>query len=158
TEQARLKEERNTIDRTVAEKTKLARAEVEEQAHKKAHEAVSVELEDLKRQTAEKDHKLDVARQAELEWRKQNRELDERAKNLDRTVAEKTKLAVAEIEKTAQTKAHEAVSVELEDLKRQTAEKDHKLDVARQAELDWRKQKRELDERAKNLDLEAARK
>jgi hypothetical protein len=158
TEQARLKEEQNTIDRTVAEKTKLARAEVEEQAHKKAHEAVSVELEDLKRQTAEKDRELDAARQAELEWRKQERELDERAKNLDRTVAEKTKLALSDIEKQAHTKAHEAVSIELEDLKRQTAEKDRKLDAARQAELEWRKQKRELDEKAKNLDLEAARK
>jgi hypothetical protein len=65
--QARLKEERNTIDRTVAEKTKVALSEIEKRAHTKAHEAVSVELEDWKRQAAEKDRKLDAAHQSELE-------------------------------------------------------------------------------------------
>jgi hypothetical protein len=161
TEQARLKEEQSTIDRTVAEKTKLAVADIEKQAHTKAQEAVSIELEDLKRQAAEKDRKLDTARQAELELRKQKRELDERAKNLDLEAARKIDEERQKIQdETAHrvAEAHKAVTIELEDLKRQTAEKDRKLDAARQTELEWRKEKRELDERAKNLDLETARK
>jgi hypothetical protein len=119
-DQARLKEERDTIDRTVAEKTKVALSEIEKRAHTKAQEAVSVELEDLKRQAAEKDRKLDAAHQSELEWRKQKRELDERAKNLDLEAARK-------IDEERQKIQDETARRVAEEYRMRDAEKDKKL-------------------------------
>lgn len=47
--------------------------------------------------------------------------------------------------------------MEVEDLKRQNAERAEQLRAAQEAELQWRAQRRELEEREKNLKLETAR-
>ena len=65
---------------------------------------------------------------------------------------------VGKIEQAAREKARGAVSLELEDLKNQLAEVLKQRDAAQKCELEARKRARELDQRAKNLDLEAARK
>jgi len=54
----------------------------------------------------------------------------------------------------AQQKAEEKSSLELKDLKEQVQEKDSKLESARKAELDLRRQKRELEDQKKNFELE----
>lgn len=61
------------------------------------------------------------------------------------------------IEQLAQEKAKGSLALEIQDLKNQLAEAARERDVAQQAELQARKRARELDERARNLDLEAAR-
>lgn len=58
----------------------------------------------------------------------------------------------------AQQKAEEKLSLEFKDLKNQVKEKDSKLEKAHKAELDLRKQKRELEEQKKNFDLDLERK
>ena len=50
------------------------------------------------------------------------------------------------------------MALELEDLRRQAADKDEKLRAAEQAELQLRKQKRDLEERERRLELDTARK
>jgi hypothetical protein len=45
----------------------------------------------------------------------------------------------------------------MEDLRRQNAEKDRKLEAARQLELEWRQERRELEEREKNVALDVSR-
>ena len=70
---------------------------------------------------------------------------------------EQVKARTAKIEQEARERARGSVSVEVEDLKTRLAETSKERDVAQKAELEARKRARELDERAKNLDLEAAR-
>ena len=88
---------------------------------------------------------------------RKQQELEERERNVDALVQERLKRATAEIERKAQEKLRGSVSVEIEDLKNQLAETAQQRDAAQKAELEARKRARELDERAKNLDLEAAR-
>ena len=83
--------------------------------------------------------------------------LEVRENAVDEVVESRVNAAMIARGKEAEKKAREAVLVEVEDLKRQNAEREQKLQEAREAELQWRAQKRELEEREKNLELEAAR-
>ena len=83
--------------------------------------------------------------------------LEARENAVDEMVESRVNAAMIAREKEAEKKAREAVLVEVEDLKRQNAEREQKLQEAREAELQWRAQKRELEEREKNLELEAVR-
>jgi hypothetical protein len=65
---------------------------------------------------------------------------------------------IKKAEQLAREKASASVNLEIQDLKNQLAEAAKDRDTAQRAELDARKRARELDERARNLDLEAARK
>jgi hypothetical protein len=89
---------------------------------------------------------------------RKERELQERERNVDAAVQERVAAEAARIEKEVQEKARGSLSVEIQDLKNQLAETSTQRDIAQKAELEARKRARELDERAKNLDLEAARK
>src|ERR1700730_8024390 len=89
---------------------------------------------------------------------RKERELQERERNVDAAVQERVAAEAARIEKEVQEKTRGSLSVEIQDLKNQLAETATQRDTAQNAELEARKRARELDERAKNLDLEAARK
>ena len=65
---------------------------------------------------------------------------------------------VAKIEQDEREKARGSVLLEIKDLKNQLAEVLKQRDAAQKGELVARRRARELDQRAKNLDLEAARK
>src|SRR6188472_522130 len=65
---------------------------------------------------------------------------------------------IKKAEQLAREKASASVNLEIQDLKNQLAEAAKDRDTAQRAELDARKRARELDERARTLDLEAARK
>jgi hypothetical protein len=82
----------------------------------------------------------------------QNQLVRKEAEAQARFVAEAKK-----IQQLAEEKAKGSLAVEVQDLKNQLAEAARERDVAQQAELQARKRARELDERARNLDLEAAR-
>ena len=89
---------------------------------------------------------------------RKEKELQEREGKIDATVQERVAAEAAKIETEAQEKARESLSVEIQDLKNQLAETATQRDTAQKAELDARARARELDERAKTLDLETARK
>jgi hypothetical protein len=57
----------------------------------------------------------------------------------------------------AQEKAKEKLDVEFADMKKTLAEKDARIEEARQMELKFREQKRQLEEAQKNLEVEMAR-
>jgi hypothetical protein len=82
----------------------------------------------------------------------QNQLVRKEAEAQARFVAEAKK-----IQQLAEEKAKGSLALEIQDLKDQLAEAARERDVAQQAELQARKRARELDERARNLDLEAAR-
>jgi hypothetical protein len=85
------------------------------------------------------------------------RELLDREEALDRTVQDRVKAQHAEIELQARATAKAAISVELDDLRRQAAEKDHQLAKAQQAELEVRARTRALEEKERTVELEIAR-
>ena len=70
----------------------------------------------------------------------------------------RTALAREQREIKEREKARGSVLLEIKDLKNQLAEVLKQRDAAQKGELEARKRARELDQRAKNLDLEAARK
>ena len=117
-----------------------------------------MEIEDLKRQTAEKDEKLSALQKTELDLRRQKRELDDKEKTLDLEMQRKLSEEREKIKSEAAQGIRDAVSIEIRDLKDQTAERDRKLAEAGRIELDLRKQNRELKDKEKALELEAERK
>jgi hypothetical protein len=86
------------------------------------------------------------------------RDLANKEKAIDQTIKEQLASARSGLIKEAEATARQSVGVEIEDLKRKAAEKDQQLELAQKAELELRKQKRSLEEREKNLELETARK
>src|SRR6516165_2433566 len=110
-----------------------------------------------------------VAERAERELQaksvRQERALAEREKQLqareegfDHRVQEQVKAVAADLKAQAEQQARQSVCLELEDLRRRAADKDEKLRAAEQAELQLRKQKRDLEERERRLELDTARK
>jgi hypothetical protein len=89
---------------------------------------------------------------------RKEKELQERERKIDAAVQERVAAEAAKIEKTAQERAKGSLSIEIQDLKNQLAETTTQRDTAQKAELEARARARELDQRAKTLDLEAARK
>ena len=89
---------------------------------------------------------------------RKEQDIQERESKLEAAVKAQVATLTAGIEQEARAKARGSVSTEIADLKNQLAEASQQRDLAQKGELEARKRARELDERAKNLDLEAARK
>ena len=108
-------------------------------------------------ESAERELKAKSVRQ-ERALAEREEQLQAREHEFDRRVQEQVNAVAADLKSQAEQQARQSVSLELEDLKRQTADKDEKLRAAEQAELQLRKQKRELEERERRLELDTARK
>ena len=80
--------------------------------------------------------------------------LKEKEWSIDSQVEEKLKLEKIKIWKTAEEKAKENVGIEVQDLKNQTGEMALKLKTAQEQELKFLKEKRDLEERTNNIELE----
>jgi hypothetical protein len=89
---------------------------------------------------------------------REQREIKEREKKVEVLVEKRVATRVAKIEQDEREKARGSVSLEIKDLNNQLAEVLKQRDAAQKGELEARRRARELDQRAKNLDLEAARK
>jgi hypothetical protein len=98
---------------------------------------------------------------AERAGAESNEEIAELQSLLARREEEAKARLAAEIkraEHVAEEKAKGSLALEIQDLRNQLAEAGKARDAAQTAELEARKRARELDERARNLELEAARK
>jgi len=115
--------------------------------------------ESLTKEFEEKNKKrdLDIA-EKEKSLSVKEEEIKKSKKSLEEEIETKVKIATDEIKKKAKLEAEKELSVDLEELKEQVAEKDEKLEKANKAELALRKKTRELEESKKNVDLEVARK
>jgi hypothetical protein len=153
-----LKDKEESFETIVSERLKSATKAIEIEAENRARDALSLEIADLKRQASEKDVRLNALQKTELEVLARKRELDEKEKSLDLELQRKIGAETERIKAEASKEARDAISIEITDLKAQAAEKDRKLAEAGVAELELRKQKRELEERSKTLELEVARK
>lgn len=152
-----LKEKEDGLETLIRDRVKAGEAKLAKEAEDKAREAFSLEVEDLKRQAAEKDLKLSALQKRELELRKQKRELEERENTLDLEFQRKLGEEKERIKSEAAKEVRDSVSLEIRDLREQAAEKDRKLAEAEKSELELRKQKRDLEEKTKSVELEMAR-
>lgn len=90
-----------------AEKLEAEKKHIAEAADRKAKEATSLEVQDLKEQLKEKDEKVKEFDRKELEFLKRKRELDDKVKSVDVEIAHKVEAASAELMTEAQRKADE---------------------------------------------------
>ncbi|HUL37864.1 MAG TPA: DUF2130 domain-containing protein, partial [Thermodesulfobacteriota bacterium] len=108
--------------------------------------------------------KEDLRREFDTEVKKKEQDLAqkeqgllEKEKALEEEYARKMKREKAKLEEELKQKAKESVAIELKDLIEQLKEKEQKLQESQKAELEFRKQRRELEEKHKTFELEMAR-
>jgi hypothetical protein len=143
---------------------RLARAVAE--AERRARGALDLELTDLKNRLAEDAEKARAARERELALLSKTRQLEEaqqvQAERIRADLEEGFRKAQAEqmakAAAAAEARVREQSALELAELKTDLAAQRDKALKAEQAELALRKEKTLLEERARNLDLEVARK
>lgn len=99
-----------------------------------------------------------IAERARAESHAQIAELQSLLASKEEEARTRLSAEVKKAEQLAEQKAKGSLAVEIQDLRNQLAEAAKARDAAQTAELEARKRARELDERARNLDLEAARK
>lgn len=126
-EQALSKKEKALAD-DFAQKLKIETARLEEEAKRKAEQAIAVELKDLKAQVTEKNQKLSEAQKTELELRKERRELEEKHNTFELEMARKLDEERANIR-------DEAIKAVTEEHQLKDSEKDKKIsDMLKQIE------------------------
>ena len=142
---------------------RLKRAVAE--AESRARGTLDLELADLRAQVAERARQAEEAADRELALRKKARELEDEQRaqaeriraeleeRLHKEAAERIAKAAAE----AEFKAREQGARELQQLQEDLDAQREKVRVAQEAELALRKEKTALEERARELDLEVAR-
>jgi hypothetical protein len=99
-----------------------------------------------------------IAERARAESNAQIAELQSLLADKDEQAKARLAAEIKKAEHVAEEKAKGSLAVEIQDLRNQLAEAAKARDAAQTAELEARKRARELDERAKHLDLEAAQK
>lgn len=105
--QAAVEQAEKELDARVSEMLEAARKQLSEEALAEAREQVTVELRDRDQQLAEAQQKLRVAQDAELELRKQRRELQEQKQTLDLTLTRRLDEERGKIREAAKKEADE---------------------------------------------------
>src|SRR5262249_27825616 len=126
---------------------------------------VNVELADLRAISVERERKVKQLQQAELQLRKEKRELQEQTQLAEAQLEEKVRQRIDQERQALEERAfkhasqqvHAAFEVEIADLRAESFEKEKKLKEAQAAELQLRKEKRELEEQKQALALDVAR-
>jgi hypothetical protein len=126
---------------------------------------LEVEITDLRSVAAEHQRKVNQLQQTEMQLRKDKRELEEQKHaaeaHFEQQVEERLSQERHAIEERAFNQAVKRVrtdvEIEIADLRAEAAEKDRKLKDAQQAELELRREKRELEAQKQALALEVNR-
>ncbi len=142
-----------------------ARLSQERQAlERRIREQMHVELKDRDDQLGELRQQLKTAQDKELAARKREREieqlksqLDQEKLELEQNLRQKLEGGRAELIRQTREKAREELGLELKDREAALAEAQAKVQQAQQKELALLKEKRELEEKARNIELEVTR-
>jgi len=136
------------------------------EAERRARGTLDLELADLKAQVAERAQQAEQAAARELELRRQARELAEQqqgqAERIRAEVEERLRKdqaeRIAKAAAAAEARAREETALALRQLQADLAAQREKTRLAQETELSLRQEKAGLEERARELDLEVARK
>jgi hypothetical protein len=128
---------------------------------RKIREQMYLEIKDREEQLGELKQQLKTAQEKELAVRRKEREIEQMRSQLDQQKLEleqdlrrKMEAERAELVRQTRDKAKEEVAVELKDRAAALAELQAKIQQASQKELTYLKEKRELEEKLRNTDLE----
>jgi hypothetical protein len=174
TARQRLKQQQDDLAKQQQELVKRTEA-VEEQVRTKLgqerqalecriREQMHVELKDRDEQLGELKQRLKTAQEKDLAVRKREREieqlqsqLDQEKSQLEQSLRQKLDEERAGLVRQAREKAQEDLALERKDRETVVAELQAKIQQANQKELAFLKEKRELQERMQNVELEVTR-
>ena len=131
---------------------------VVEEARTAERTAVNLEIKDLELRVSEGQKKVKDAEARELELRSQQRALEEREKALEQAVAERVKASEAQIEARIREESRASMSKELGDLESALKSKEQAMEEAHKRELSLMKEKRALEDKGREAELEYQRK
>jgi hypothetical protein len=156
-QQKELEKEQEELQKQFSAKLKAERERLEADTRKKAEEALSLEMKDLHAQLAEGKSKVSELEARDLKMRQEKRQLEENAKRLtqeaDERIAEEVKKREAEIKRQLQ----EQSALEKNDLQMRLENQDKLIAEFRDQELKLRKEKDDLEQTRRNLEVEIAR-
>jgi len=127
-------------------------------AQAKERDTVRLQLQDMESQLSEKDKAVQAAEAKELALLARQRELAAREKQLDQDVEKRLAVREQELTKQIQEEASKASSKQMEALQQALQSRDAAMDEARARELALLKEKAELEEARKNMELDYQRK
>lgn len=141
----------------VDEQVRAKLGEQKQLLERKIREQMLVEIKDKDEQLNEAKVQLKAAQEKELAIRKRERELEQQRVDLEQSLRKKLDEERASLVSQAQAKAREELGVQLKDRETALAELQAKVQQATAKELAFLKEKRDLEEKARNADLEAER-
>lgn len=148
----------------VEEQVRAKLSEQRQQLERKIREQMNIELKDKEEQLTEIRGQLKAAQEKELAIRRREREieqaksqLDQQRVELEQSLRRKLEEERASLVRQTREKAREELSVELKDRETALAELQTKVQQAGQKELAFLKEKRDLEEKLRNADLEVER-
>lgn len=127
-------------------------------AREKERDSVRLQLKDMESQLSEKEKAVKSAEAKELALLAQQRELAAREKQLDQDVEKRLAEREQALTKKIQEQASKASSQQLEALQQTLQSKDKAMDEARSRELALLKEKTELEDQRKDMELDYQRK
>jgi hypothetical protein len=139
-------------DRLQSEREKL-----EGEAREKAEEKMSLEMKDLQAQLAEGKQKVSELEAQELKIRQEKRALEDEAKRLKQEAEDRIVEEVKKLEGDIKLRFAEQSALEKKDLQARLENQDKLIAEFRDQELKLRKEKDDLEQTKKNLEVEIAR-
>ena len=127
-------------------------------AQAKERDSVRLQMKNMELQLSEKDKAVQAAEAKELALLARQRELVTREKQLEQDVEKRLAVREQELTKQIQEQTAQATSKQLEALQQALQSKDTAMDEARARELVLLKQKAELEDKRKNMELDYQRK
>lgn len=163
-ELARRQKELEQKAEAVEEQVRARLGEQRQSLEQKIREQMHVELRDKDEQLDEVRTQLKAAQEKELAIRKKEREieqlqvqLDQRGLELEQSLRKKLEAERDTLVSQARERAREELAVQLKDRETALAEAQTKVQEAAQKELALLKEKRELEEKARTVELEITR-
>ncbi len=141
----------------VDEQVRARLTEQKQSLERKIREQMLVEIKDKDEQLNEVKVQLKAAQEKELAVRKREREIEQQRVDLEQSLRKKLDEERASLVSQAQAKAKEELAVQLKDRETTLAELQAKVQEAAAKELAFLKEKRDLQERARNVELEVNR-
>jgi hypothetical protein len=127
-------------------------------AQAKERDAVRLQLQDMESQLSEKDKAVQAAEAKELALLARQRELAAREKQLEQDVEKRLALREQELTRQIQEQTSQASAQQLQALQLSLQAKETAMDAARTRELTLLKEKAELEDKRKNMELDYQRK
>ena len=127
-------------------------------AQAKERDSVRLQMKNMELQLSEKDKAVQAAEAKELALLARQRELVTREKQLEQDVEKRLAVREQELTKQIQEQTAQATSKQLEALQQALQSKDTAMDEARTRELVLLKEKAELEDKRKNMELDYQRK